>query len=98
MHLASLKSITKVIHNKRNITFWDSRCRVEGHMDSCHPYNVKQKHEVSFETGLRHPNDGNLVTAVENCDIKIPICNKHLSLSGHYLTDILQACLTTSLQ
>ncbi|KAK2515100.1 hypothetical protein Q9966_015510 [Columba livia] len=25
-------------------------------MDSCHPYNVKQKHEISFETGLRDPN------------------------------------------
>lgn len=43
-------------------------------MDSCHPYYVKQKHEISFETGLRDPNRGNLVTAAGNCDVKIPFC------------------------
>lgn len=43
-------------------------------MDSCHPYYVKQKHEISFKTGLRDSNDDNLVIAVENYDVKTPFC------------------------
>lgn len=43
-------------------------------MDNCHPYYMEHKHEIRFKTELRDPESGNLVTAVESCDFKIPFC------------------------
>lgn len=92
MHPSTFKGVTKVIHNKRNVTFWDYTCRVESHMDSCLHCYVKQKHEMS---SWDQPNSGNVVTAAENCNVKIPFHTYHFQDTPFIL---LQACLTTLLQ